>query len=1012
MENKFECSVFVRNNKANSLFREIYLYGEGFDKTHKYLLYSILRNYEDIGWAVTFKDLNTDENTGWLVFSKSEEVTGYVKATIGHYSIEAVLADWSVIDKTQIIFDNDEAVLSGNQFNLDFSPVIKGIHDAKNYCTNADFTELKQKVNPNLRYTDNTGANEVIQFLYINKDLLTKNDIELYYIRRNLNEQWNIGFRSSSDDSYRITVTSKSEIDILDLSLADGTIVGTVTINWDKVADKKQTLYNAPLLETAYIKPYYLQRIEELASFDDSIEEAVGNIKLASEPYAFNTDAAARNIILTNTDDEHSVFSPANRGILYSSRIGCNYTISSEKYKGETVYFQLKFKVDGINNFTVSNFDIFINDSKAELRNSKVSILEDVVTVSTERTVEEVDSKYNFLMQMKGITNSQTFSEDIKLTYLSDYSYVQRTFSDFIDGVKNEIETIKDSYDSIVDTFKLPYIGYAAMKVIKVKVDGTGDFISIQDAINSITDADVNNQYDIQVYDDIIIDNMSDMWKNKGSQKLSENEYITPPSCAIFFTKDWVHVRGMGAMKKIIFKCPTNVQDAYEQNIQCVFLQGNSSIENFYIEIDRGRYAIHQESGGSKTHIDYNATTICKDLVVRHKGLNNSWGSAIAQANGTTSGLKLIYDNVTWVSDKNTVPYYTHTNRNFDSPNMFVFKSCRMVSGNNTNNSFGSNSQPGIYDLGCGWVNDVYMYSCDFPKFDCRNKIYGIETERGFSDNIDAGGCNIKGNGNNKQLINTPMLSMLHFTTKEIGKSIDVVEGTAYSDIWGETYKKYDGEDIKGYAFGRKRIEVDTSRGEQTSYIYTLAYRLGNCASSNKTLIVNIGGEQRTITFNKNYMTQDGSPFSPTTVPYVSDSEIINDINNAISSYATASIDETLIKAQTFDDCKTIIFNFSESTFEIGDGLIYDYANKMYRLCAGDEQPDVIASECICTGEYGEAIKPDKVLLHRNLFLNSYSSSGSTYFTIRENYGFEDAKLVKKEDGTYKAIRADALIKL
>ena len=205
---------------------------------------------------------------------------------------------------------------------------------------------------------------------------------------------------------------------------------------------------------------------------------------------------------------------------------------------------------------------------------------------------------------------------------------------------------------------------------------------------------------------------------------------------------------------------------------------------------------------------------------------------------------------------------------------------------------------------------------------------------------------------------------------------------------------------------------MDTSRGEQTSYIYTLAYRLGNCASSNKTLIVNIGGEQRTITFNKNYMTQDGSPFSPTTIPYVSDSEIITDINNVISSYATASIDETLIKAQTFDDCKTIIFNFSESTFEIGDGLIYDYANKMYRLCSGNEQPDVIASECICTGEYGEAIKPDKVLLHSNLFLNSYSYSGSSYFTIGENYGFENAKLVKKEDGTYKAIRADALIKL
>ena len=1179
MESRFQVSPFLNNKILNSLLKEIYISGKGFDKTHRYHVYAITRNYGGIGWAIAIKDINTQVSTGWIVLSSSEELKGYIKATSADslYTVEVVISNWDLINKAIITFSESEGLLSGNQFDINFSPTVKNLRiDSEVKIIDTKTKELDaeiKKINPNIVYTENIEANRVINMLFIDRNRLEKDDIALYYLRRNFEGKWKVGFKSVSDGSYIISATSDFETPYFQLIVENKT-VGIVDINWSNVLDKQQTIYNALLTESAYNKSYYLSKIEELESnfnsFYKEFEEAF-NEKINASPYAYNSGAEGRNLVITNTDAEHSVYCPANLGIIYGSRMGCKVNKPSSDHVGKTVHFELTFIVKGIDLLTENNFDIFINDSKKGFINPQVVINSDKVTISVDRVILQEDANvYSFFMQMKNVTNSQTFSKDIKFTYFSENVFIKgaTSFSDFVKNINEILDSenyavptniyfasskgaeigkdyvqaspgqiiygsrffgvvdnqknfvgknlhlefeldckgieqltldsyfqiylwnssdkpydnkklsfkvdrnnnkiycyadriientdtvyklllqitgassdttypntirvqysksncyVEDGYninskikviesaceelsqtsESILNTAKMFYSNYAAMKHITVKTDGSGDFTSIQEAINSITDASVVNQYDIQVFDDIIIDNMSDMWKNSGASKVASNEYQTPPSCAIFFTKDWVHVRGMGAMKKIIFKCPSNVQDNYEQKIQCIYPKGNSSLDNFYIEIDRGRYAIHQESGDSKTHPDYNATTLYKNLIVRHKGLNNSWTSTMAQANGTTSGLTMIYDHVTWISDKNAVPFYTHTNTNFDSPNTFIFKSCRMLSGLKPISTFGVDDRPGIYDLGSGWKHNVYIEGCDFPKFYCRNKIYGAETKRGYADNIDAGGCNIMGTGNSKQIINVPLLSILHFEANEVGKEIKVIGGTAYNDIWGETYKSYIGSDIKGQIFGRKRIEL-ADRGKDTSYIFTLAYRLGNCFSNNKTLILEIDGQQKVITFNKNYMTADGSAFSPTTISAVSDSTIINDINSVISDLATASIDAVPLLAQTYDDCKISVFNLTDSTFKMGAGLIYDYNIRNYRLCVEEEQPDVIAAECICVGEFGEAIKPDKVILHKNIFSDFVGN-----FTISGRYGFTNSVLVQKEDGIYKAIREDAIL--
>jgi hypothetical protein len=129
LEDSFSSSVFFKNNKLNNLFKEIYLSGNGFDKTHNYYIYSVLRNYEGTGWAISIKDANTQESTGWIVFSSEEEIKGYVKVVKGGYTVEAILSDWSLFVDSQTNFEQNDSILNGNQFDISFSPAIKGIHE-------------------------------------------------------------------------------------------------------------------------------------------------------------------------------------------------------------------------------------------------------------------------------------------------------------------------------------------------------------------------------------------------------------------------------------------------------------------------------------------------------------------------------------------------------------------------------------------------------------------------------------------------------------------------------------------------------------------------------------------------------------------------------------------------------------------------------------------------------------------------------------------------------------------
>lgn len=124
--NRFEVNTFTNNLTINSFIKEIYLSGNGFNKNNKYAIYSIVRGYDGIGWAISIKNIDTGLSTGWIIISDSEELTGYVKAIKGGYTLELLINNWDKIEK-QMTFTEEDGKLY-NALNIDFSPTIKLIN--------------------------------------------------------------------------------------------------------------------------------------------------------------------------------------------------------------------------------------------------------------------------------------------------------------------------------------------------------------------------------------------------------------------------------------------------------------------------------------------------------------------------------------------------------------------------------------------------------------------------------------------------------------------------------------------------------------------------------------------------------------------------------------------------------------------------------------------------------------------------------------------------------------------
>lgn len=592
-------------------------------------------------------------------------------------------------------------------------------------------------------------------------------------------------------------------------------------------------------------------------------------------------------------------------------------------------------------------------------------------------------TKYIVTCQISGDATEET-PHKVNLTNFSYKEYLATSLEELDKRVEVLEQTSNDSLDTAIN---YAWRGYDTMKHVTVKKDGSGDFTTIQDAINSIKDASPSNQYDVQVWDDFYITDLKDLYKSNGVKNTEDN----PTSNVMLFKmKNWVHVRGMGRRRVLSIVSPDSLAGNSFQYIQVIYPEGNNILANFYICIKGGRYAIHHESGGSKTSQDYHSTTIFKDVVAEHFGNSSytngsSWTSCYAQANGTTSGVNWIYKRCNWIAHEKE-PFYTHANKDFDEPCRLTFIECEMST---TLNKTAASIAKGCYfgDLGSNVKSVVTIKGCNFAGFRASSfgNIRGLETEfKEDSDDIRMGGCELHGYGNTPMVANMFATGTFTFVTVNNNTNIDVIGGTAYDDIWGETYKKINGgTETKGYAISiRKIYDRQASWGSNATSLYSLAYRLGNCKFSPKTLVVKVDEQDYTITFSDNYMTEDGSDYDYNTVPRFTNQDICNQINEQYPDIFTAK-PSGLNTMDSFDDCKIPVLNKTGDTIPFGKLLVKDADNgyNAYKIATQEDFDKIIAisAEYINNGEIGNAILVDKALFDYAYFTGKGTGIGQLY---------------------------------
>lgn len=598
-------------------------------------------------------------------------------------------------------------------------------------------------------------------------------------------------------------------------------------------------------------------------------------------------------------------------------------------------------------------------------------------------TQSDIDTLQNFNVIIQAY-NASGLSADV-ITNVTQFVFK----SSYI-NINELVQKVDDMAvpSNLLNTLELDWRRYSSMTHIDVKKDGTGDFTTIQEAINSITDAAINNQYDIRVWDDHIITDVAQLWMKNATYSHPNISSITE-NIALVITKDYVHIRGIGRKIKLHVISQTTLAASAYQYIQVIYPQGNSILSDLEVAIKGGRYAIHQEAGGAKTSPDYNATTIYNNVTRIHLGNSTSdgypsgiWTSTMAQADGTTSGYKRVDIGGEFISE-NSTPFYFHSNKDYDERTEHYFINCKIrhlkgISIKDMGSNYG--------DIGSGKRAIINFVGCDLKRFDISSSMRSTEEVPTAADLYINGGADLLGHSNTKTLCQNETPKTLYFNAVSVNESLSIIGGTAYNDIWGGIlFETKHRTDAAAQVWGAKRIELpQLSLG--SSYIYSLAYRLGNCATTPKTLILNVNGTEYTITFNKNYMTADGSAYSWNTTPAITQDQILADIN---ASYPTVfQVSHNIqYKIYTFADCMEAGVNATANTISVGKLVVRDYANgaNAWKLAQVGDIAEGIAGERLVAAS-GTDIQNGNIIMLNKAYFTSWRINLGTGLTVGTYY--------------------------
>ena len=292
------------------------------------------------------------------------------------------------------------------------------------------------------------------------------------------------------------------------------------------------------------------------------------------------------------------------------------------------------------------------------------------------KTLSDITSGYNkgsIEIEQNGamyITAHLSNSSLVAIPMLSE----SKLISEFSNGEGLLGITIKNFYE---DSEKIK------TNIIEVKKDGTGNFITITEAVNSVKNSKITNQFEIHIYDgiyDLLEEQGGVDWINSITDGSEMQGLLLP---------DFVHLIGHGSVYIDLIVPDETSTNASSRRISTINTEKSNRLEGITFRARNTRYVIHDEANNSENN--KNLTRIIKNCRFIHQGnKEGNWGAYKAMGGGTSSGGR--YEIINSHFESPYIPFTYHNNNN-QGTNYMVIDGC----------TFSGNISSNNYDIGFGY---------------------------------------------------------------------------------------------------------------------------------------------------------------------------------------------------------------------------------------------------------------------------------------------------------------------
>lgn len=499
-----------------------------------------------------------------------------------------------------------------------------------------------------------------------------------------------------------------------------------------------------------------------------------------------------------------------------------------------------------------------------------------------------------------------------------------------------------------------------SVTVLTASLAGDTDFTgrrAIQDAIDSITDADADNRYEIHVAKGVYT-----------ATQASEFDKTDYQPC---FIEGKEHVDVIGVAKSdviVIASLPDDLGANFEYNdYQPVYWGMNDAVLKSMTIIGKNvRYPIHIDKPGLFKNAESNIID-CEIVHYGNTGDALNWMSWNPIGLGTASGQKVT------VSSCDVATISAHNGNDFDAPSVTTYKNCNITG---RGDSYDRNVVV-LSSLGSGQhckliVEDCNVSASGVVKITSSNSSEVLSNQKADRttmhlemkgnpplaiDNASVNGWGLRINslstgGNssvrfdeNSTAFSSLISTDLHDESYVNAYMRNVVNGYEYCD---------GGNGLSGYAIGALNIGEDSA-------ITPLGVRLGDCSTTPKTLTIVVDGVSYDVVFNTDLTSE-------------SNANVIAAIESVIGGVAT--VEEYVVALDYYPDFKGNTARTNNDTEEIlsGMGVVFTGLGVMRKALNSDNRIDGICLDDCAVGAKGRVITMGQI----------YAANASQRFGIKE----------------------------